>query len=100
MKIKTGLPVPVMFGLIISALISTFPALADDFVRAQDNKIKLSIGAYLVAEADTYFSLTECDVGLGISISPHDTLGTDLEQSVFQLDGSYQFNEEDAIKFS
>ncbi|MBV1916258.1 MAG: DUF2490 domain-containing protein [Pseudomonadales bacterium] len=100
MKTKTGLPVPVIFSLMISVLMSSFSALADDPVRVQDNKIKLSIGAYVVAEADTYFSLTERDVGLGISISPHDTLGTDFEQSVFQLDGSYRFNEEDAVKVS
>ena len=100
MKIKTGLLVSVMFGLMISALMSAFPALADDSVPVKGNNVKLSFGAYNIIEADTYVSLTERNVGLGISISPHDTLGTDLEQSVVQLDGSYQFNEEDAVKFS
>ena len=77
MKIKTGLLVSVMFGLMISALMSAFPALADDSVPVKGNNVKLSFGAYNIIEADTYVSLTERNVGLGISISPHDTLGTD-----------------------
>jgi len=38
--------------------------------------------------------------GVGINISPEDTLGLKTEQTVFRLDGHYRLNSQDAVTFS
>jgi len=66
----------------------------------QDDKFELSVGAYSVFRYESAVSLTETNLGAGISISPRDTLGLDGEQTVFRLDGLYRFNSNHAMTFS
>ncbi|MBV1959457.1 MAG: hypothetical protein KUG53_01865 [Pseudomonadales bacterium] len=76
------------------------PVVADDAGQVADNRIKLSLASYSIIEAESYFSLSERNLGLGLSINPQDTFGVDLKESVVRLDGSYQFNEEDGVQVS
>jgi len=60
-------------------------------------RTKLSLGYFAVVKADTYILATERGVGAGVSVNPADTFGTDLEQSVFRLDGKYRFDSRHAV---
>jgi hypothetical protein len=66
----------------------------------EDDKFEISVGAYSVLRFESAVSLTETNVGAGLSIRPGDTLGLDSEQTVFRLDGLYRFNTKHAITFS
>jgi len=63
-------------------------------------KFKISLGGYTLARNESEMSLTETNLGAGISISPEDTLGLETEQTVFRLDGQYRFNQAHALTFS
>ena len=78
-----------------TVLLGSGPTLAQD-----DEKFKLSVGGYSVFNYDSAMSLTETNVGVGVSISPRDTLGLDGEQTVFRLGGRYRFNSNHALTFS
>ena len=80
-------------------LLPCHSALADD-TDSDFNRVKLSMGSYIISRADSTFALNERDLGIGITIDPHETLGTDLEQSVFRLDGAYRFNPRHSLHFS
>lgn len=72
-------------------------------VRAEENvpdKFNISIGGYSVFRSDAALSLTDPDLGAGISISPEDTLGLDTEQTVLRLTGYYRFTKEHALNYS
>lgn len=72
-------------------------------VRADDSvpdKFNISIGGYSVFRTDAALSLTDPDLGAGISISPEDTLGLDTEQTVLRLTGYYRFTKEHALNYS
>lgn len=64
------------------------------------DKYNISIGGYSVFRTDAALSLTDPDLGAGISISPEDTLGLDTEQTVLRLTGYYRFNNEHALNYS
>lgn len=76
----------------VGGALSVGSAWAEDMPRT-----KLSLGYFAVVKADTYISVTERSVGVGVSVNPADTFGTDLEQSVFRFDGRYRFNSEHAM---
>ena len=76
-------------------MLGTSPAMAQE-----DDKFYISAGAYSVLRYESAVSLTETNLGAGISISPRDTLGLDGEQTVFRLDGLYRFNAHHAMTFS
>lgn len=77
------------------ALLGSGPAWAQDY-----DKFEISVGGYSVFEYSSGVSLTETNVGVGVTISPRDTLGLDGEQTVFRLDGRYRFNTKHALTFS
>ena len=84
-----------------AALVASFVMLGTSPAMAQeDDKFFISAGAYSVLRYESAVSLTETNLGAGISISPRDTLGLDGEQTVFRLDGLYRFNSNHAMTFS
>ena len=89
------------FRLSRSVLVTSLVMLATSPAMAQeDDKFEISAGAYSVFRYESTVSLTETNLGAGISISPRDTLGLDGEQTVFRLDGLYRFNARHALTFS
>jgi Outer membrane protein beta-barrel domain len=76
-------------------LLVSAPAKADE-----NDRFELSAGGYAVFQYDSVVSLTETNVGVGISFSPRDTLGLDGEQTVFRVDGRYRFKPNHALTFS
>jgi len=77
---------PVLF-----AVIAFFAMM--DLARAeatQSDKFKLSIGSFALSRYDSNISMTNPDLGAGISISPQDTLGIDIESSVLRIEGYYR----------
>ncbi|MGW8227620.1 MAG: hypothetical protein ACWGOW_01905 [Gammaproteobacteria bacterium] len=64
------------------------------------DKFSLSIGGYALARFDSNVSLTEPNLGLGASISPQDTLGVNIENTVLRLEGYYRFKPEHALTYS
>ena len=81
--------------VVCTGLLGSAPSMAQD-----NEKFKLAVGGYSVFTYDSAMSLTETNVGVGVSISPRDTLGLDGEQTVFRLDGLYRFNSNHALTFS
>ncbi|PCI57621.1 MAG: hypothetical protein COB45_03255 [Gammaproteobacteria bacterium] len=84
--------------LLVTILLSTF-----NYVHAEDrveDKFRIAIGGYIVPGYESAVSLTDPDLGVGVSISPKDTLGLNTKQTVLRLDGQYHFNEEHSLTFS
>jgi len=83
-------------------MFSTFLPMANQ-VHAEEalpDKLKIAIGGYAVGRYDSTMSLTEPTLGAGVSISPEDTLGLDLKQTVTRLDGYYRFTPKHALTYS
>ena len=78
-----------------TVLLGSAPGMAQD-----DEKLNLAVGGYSVFNYDSAMSLTETNVGVGVSITPSDALGLDGEQTVLRLDGRYRFNTKHAFTFS
>jgi len=64
------------------------------------DKFRLAIGGYALARYDSKISLTEPNLGAGISISPQDTLGMDIENQVLRIEGHYRFKPKHALTYS
>lgn len=64
------------------------------------DKFRLSFGAYALARFDSSISMTEPNLGAGISISPQDTLGLDIENQVLRIEGYYRFKPKHALTYS
>jgi hypothetical protein len=64
------------------------------------DKIKIAFGGYSVFRYDSTISLTEPEIGAGISISPEDTLGLKGTQTVLRLTGHYRFSRKHALIYS
>lgn len=83
-------------------LVLSFMA-AFNFAHAEEvipDKFRISLGGFTVVRYDSVMSLTEPNLGAGISISPEDTLGLNTEQSVLRLDGYYRFTRTHALSYS
>jgi hypothetical protein len=85
----------IFMALILLACFSA--VVAEDKVP---DKFKIALGGYSVIRYDSAMSLTERNLGAGISISPEDTLGIDNKQTVLRLDGYYRFSKEHALSYS
>ena len=85
--------------IVISAMFIAFinPAHAEEEVP---DKFRIALGSYAVVRYDSTMSLTDAELGAGISISPEDTLGVNTEQSVLRLDGYYRFTKVHALTYS
>lgn len=83
--------------LVMMFMVTTNHVYAEDVVP---DKFKISIGGYSLIRNDASMSLTEPNLGAGISISPQDTLGLETEQTVLRLDGYYRFTKTHALTYS
>ena len=84
-------------ALVMMFMVTTNHVYAEDVVP---DKFKISIGGYSLIRNDATMSLTEPNLGVGISISPQDTLGLETEQTVLRLDGHYRFTKTHALTYS
>ncbi len=64
------------------------------------DKFRIAFGGYALARFDSSISLTEPNLGAGISISPQDTLGIDIDNTVLRLEGYYRFKPQHALTYS
>ena len=85
------------FLLVIMLVATTSIAHAEAVVS---DKVKIALGGYMLVRNDTTMSLTDPNLGAGISISPEDTLGLESKQTVLRLDGYYRFTKEHALTYS
>ena len=69
-------------------------------VEAVPDKFKIALGSYKVFRYDSTISLTDPDLGAGITITPEDTLGLDTRQTVLRLTGYYRFTKKHALTYS
>lgn len=86
-------------GLLICA---NSHAQAKHHFSAHDNNkhFYLSFGSYIIFNSDISLSLTDNDIGAGVSIDPVSAFDLDMEKSVNRLNTSYHFNAAHAIDFS
>ncbi len=66
----------------------------------QADKFKFAIGSLALSRYDSNISVTETNLGTGVSISPQDTLGIDIESSVLRIDGYYRFSPNHSLTYS
>lgn len=66
----------------------------------ETDNFRIAIGGYTLSRYDSFVSLTDPDLGAGISISPEDTLGLNTDQAVARIDGNYRFNKKHALTYS
>lgn len=68
--------------------------------EVEPDKFRFSIGSFALLNYESHVSLTDPDLGAGISISPEDTLGLDFETTVLRIEGYYRFHPEHALTYS
>lgn len=84
--------------LLVTILVATIiPVHAEEVVP---DKFKIAFGAYTLVRYDSTFSLTEPNLGAGISIDPEATLGLVSDQAVLRLTGHYRFGKKHALTYS
>ena len=74
-----------------------------NYAQAEDvvpDQFRIALGGFAVVRYDSLMSLTEPNLGAGISISPEDTLGLSSEQTVLRLEGYYRFTKKHALTYS
>lgn len=87
-----------LFFLAISGLsASSFLVHAEEDLK---DTFKIAIGGYSITNYDSSMSLTDMNIGVGVSLVPEDTLGWDTRQSVFRIDGHYRFSNEHSLIYS
>ncbi len=83
--------------LVVSLLVMTSPVRAEEPLP---DKFKFAFGGYALARFDSTVSLTEPNLGAGITINPQDTLGLEVDNQVLRIDGHYRFNAKHALTYS
>jgi hypothetical protein len=68
--------------------------------EAAPDKFKIALGGYTLLRYDTTMSLTDPDLGAGVSIDPEETLGLDTTTTVLRLNGHYRFTKSHALTYS
>jgi len=68
--------------------------------ETEPDKFRFAIGGYALARFDSTISMTEPNLGAGVSISPQDTLGLDIDNTVLRLEGYYRFKPKHALTYS
>ncbi len=86
-----------IFSVATLLLVLTGQAMAE---QAELDKFRLAFGGYALARYNSAISLTDPDLGAGISISPQDTLGIDIENTVLLIEGYYRFHPKHALLFA
>lgn len=106
MFFSTITPVKGLFTCLLLASLSVFTCAAEsdahqvEGAQAMPHRLYFSAGGYVINQSDMVVSLSDSDAGAGVSISPRDTLGLDIEQAVARLDGRYRFTEKHSLSFS
>lgn len=84
--------------LVVTALSSMVgPARAEEPLP---DRFKLKIASYFLTRYESNVSLTDTNLGAGISISPQDTLGIDIENTVARIEGYYRIRPKHAITYA
>jgi len=83
--------------VVISLLAVASPLHAEE---AWPDKFKFAIGGYTLGRHTSTISVTDSDLGVGISISPEDTLGMDIENTVLRIEGYYRFRPKHALTYA
>ena len=89
------------FKRVLLAVISLFVLLGT--AQAEEplpDKFRFAFGGFALARFESSISLTEPNLGAGISISPQDTLGMDIENQVLRIEGYYRFKPKHALTYS
>ncbi|MDH3948215.1 MAG: hypothetical protein OEU74_04565, partial [Gammaproteobacteria bacterium] len=68
--------------------------------ETEPDKFRFAIGGYALARFDSTISMTEPNLGAGVSINPQDTLGLDIDSTVLRIDGYYRFKPKHALTYS
>jgi hypothetical protein len=79
-----GKKIKYVLFVVISLCATVSQAQAED---PPPDKFRIAIGGYTLARYDSAVSLTDTNLGAGISISPQDTLGMDIENTVLRIEG-------------
>lgn len=84
------------------AVIATLLLLSHGACLADDSweRVKLSAGAFDIFHYDSTLSLTETNLGLGVSFTPQDTLGWSSEQTLTRIDGLFRFSRAHALSLT
>ena len=85
------------FLFVIMLVVITNPVHAKDDIP---DKFKIALGGYSLIDSTSSLSLTEPNLGAGISISPEDTLGLNSEKTVLRLTGYYRFSKDHSLTYS
>ncbi len=64
------------------------------------DKFRFAIGGYTLNRYDSTVSLTDPNLGTGISISPQNTLGIEVENTLLRIDGYYRFHPKHSLTYS
>ncbi len=70
--------------------------------RAEDplpDKFRLSIGGFNTTRTDATLSVTDPDVGIGVSLNPRDAFDLDTVTTVLRIEGHYRFNQKHALTY-
>jgi hypothetical protein len=68
--------------------------------EALPDKFRFAIGGFTLGRYESNISLTDPDLGVGISLSPRDTLGMDFENTVLRIEGYYRFHPKHSLTYS
>ena len=86
---------------ILLAVCSLFAVVNQAYAEeTKPDKFRFSIGGFALTRFDSSISLTEPNLGAGVSISPQDTLGLDIENQVLRIEGYYRFKPKHALTYS
>jgi len=88
------------FKALVLAVMSLFVISGTTVAEELPDKFRFAFGGYALARFDSTVSLTEPNLGAGISISPQETLGLDIENQVLRIDGHYRFHPRHALTYS
>ncbi len=64
------------------------------------DKFSFAIGGYALSRYESSISMTDPDLGAGISIDPQDALGISVDNSVLRIEGYYRFHPKHALTYS
>jgi len=84
---------------LVSVIFSVFPG-AVYAEGSPNDDFQISAGGYAITRYDATMSLTDIGAGVGLSLTPTDTLGWDTKQTVIRVDGHYRFNRTHALTFA
>ncbi len=92
-----GKKVKYVLFAVVSHFVMVSLAQAEETVS---DRFKFSIGGFAITRYDSAISMTDPDLGAGISISPQDTLGLDFENTVLRIEGYYRFRPKHALTYA